>query len=174
MCGPGFAFRVVALTLVMMLVMGIVAPQSAYAQFGFGNFTALFNQINSVANSILTFINNPMRPILLGVQSAAQLLQGFLGQLRSLWEDVVWPVSEINRARGLAQQLIANFRGLLNGLYRVDVRSAQLPNPGALESVVRNRQTGDHAALVGENGAGKTTLARLILGHENLLNLDYS
>jgi hypothetical protein len=138
------------LTLVVALTMGVVAPQSAYAQLGIGNIASLFNQVNSVANSILTFINNTMRPVLQGVQSAAQLLQGFLGQLRSLWEDVVWPISEINRAKGLAQQLIATFRGLLSGLYRVDVRSAQLPNPAALESVTRNRQVGDQAALVSE------------------------
>jgi hypothetical protein len=68
--------------------------------------------------------------------------------LRNLWEQVVWPLSEINRARGLAQQLISTFRGPLNSLYAIGVNSAQLPNPMRLDSVMRNRQVNDHAALL--------------------------
>ncbi len=107
-----------------------------------------FNVVNQVANNILNFINNTMRPMLQGIQSASQALQGFLDQLRNLWEQVVWPISEINRARGLAQQLIGTFRGLLNSLYGVGVNSAQLPNPTRLEGVMRNRQVNDHGQLV--------------------------
>src|SRR6185312_4805378 len=40
------------------------------------------------------------------------------------------------------------FRGLLDGLYGIGVNSAQLPNPAALESIMRNKQFGDHGALV--------------------------
>ena len=61
MLGPGYAFRVVALTMIVTLTMGLVAPQSAYAQIGFGNLVSLFNQVNSVANNVLAFINNTMR-----------------------------------------------------------------------------------------------------------------
>jgi hypothetical protein len=63
---------------------------------------------------------------------------------------VVWPISEINRARNLAQNLIGTYRGLLNNLYSIGVNSAQLPNPGRLEGVMRNRQVGDHGQLVAE------------------------
>ena len=89
-----------------------------------------------------------MRPLLEGIQSASEALRGFLDQLRNLWEQVVWPISEINRARGLAQQLIATFRGLLNSLYSIGVNSAQLPNPTRLEGVMRNRQVNDQGQLV--------------------------
>jgi hypothetical protein len=89
-----------------------------------------------------------MRPLLEGIQSASQALRGFLDQLRNLWEQVVWPISEINRARTLAQQLIGTFRGLLNSLYSLRVNSAQLPNPTRLETVMRNRRVDDQAELV--------------------------
>jgi len=89
-----------------------------------------------------------MRPLLEGIQSAAQALRSFLDQLRNLWEQIVWPISEINRARALAQQLIGTFRGLLNTLYSVGVNSAQLPNPSRLEDLMRNRQVGDHGQLI--------------------------
>ena len=141
--------KALAIGLVGLLALAMVVPQPAMAQFGlFGGLTGLFNTVNQVANNVLSFINNTMRPLLEGIQSASQALRGFLDQLRNLWEQIVWPISEINRARGLAQQLIGTFRGLLNGLYSIGVNSAQLPNPARLEGVMRNRQVNDHAQLV--------------------------
>src|SRR5262245_21801460 len=127
---PGrlFGTKILAIGLAGLLVFAMVVPQPAQAQFNpLAGITAIFNAVNQVANNILNFINNTMRPLLEGIQSAAQALRGFLDQLRNLWEQVVWPISEINRARGLAQQLIGTFRGLLNNLYSIGVNSAQLP-----------------------------------------------
>lgn len=147
--GRPMAFRVVALLLVALLFCAMVAPQPAYAQLGgLGAITNIFNTVNQVANNILNFIQNTMRPLLQGIQSAAQALQNFLSQLRNLWEQIVWPIAEINRAKALAQQLIGTFRGLLNNLYSIGVHSAQLPSPSRLEAVMRNRQVGDHGQLV--------------------------
>lgn len=141
--------RALAVGLAGLLALGMIAPQPVHAQFGpLTGITAIFNAVNQVANSILNFINNTLRPLLEGIQSAAQALQGFLTQLRNLWEQVVWPISEINRVRALAQQLIGTFRGLLNSLYAVGVNSAQLPNSVRLEDVMRNRQVNDHPQLV--------------------------
>jgi hypothetical protein len=50
--------------------------------------------------------------------------------------------------------MIAQFRGLLAALMRVNVSSAQLPNPVLLESIIRNRSTGDFAQLT--NAFGQT------------------
>lgn len=147
--GRPMAFRVVALLLVALLFCAMVVPQPAYAQLGgLGAITNIFNTVNQVANNILNFIQNTMRPLLQGIQSAAQALQNFLSQLRNLWEQIVWPIAEINRAKALAQQLIGTFRGLLNNLYSIGVHSAQLPNPSRLEAVMRNRQVGDHGQLI--------------------------
>jgi len=139
--------KLLALTLALVLLCGMLAPQPVYAQ-GFGGLTAIVSAINGVAGSVLTFINSTMRPLLDGIRTAANQLQTFLGQLRSLWEQIVWPLGEIDRIRGLAQQLISQFRGRMNALYFLGVNSAQLPNPASLESIVRNRQVNDHAALV--------------------------
>lgn len=147
--GRPMAFRVVALLLVALLFCAMVAPQPAYAQLGgLGGITNIFNTVNQVANNILNFIQNTMKPILQGIQSAAQALQNFLSQLRNLWEQIVWPIAEINRAKALAQHLIGTFRGLMNNLYSIGVHSAQLPNPSRLEAVMRNRQVGDHGQLI--------------------------
>jgi hypothetical protein len=140
--------KALAIGLSGLLALAMVVPQPAVAQFGlFGGLTGLFNTVNQVANNVLSFINNTMRPLLEGIQSASQALRGFLDQLRNLWEQIVWPISEINRARALAQQLIGTFRGLLNNLYSIGVNSAQLPNPTQLESIMRNRQVNDQGQL---------------------------
>jgi hypothetical protein len=147
--GKPEATKVLVLGLALALVFPMVAPQPALAQINpFGGITGLFNTVNQVANNILSFVNNTMRPLLEGIQSSAQALRSFLYQLRSLWEQVVWPISEINRARATAQQLIGTFRGLLNALYSIGVNSAQLPSPSRLEDLMRNRQVGDHGQLV--------------------------
>ena len=141
--------KILAIGLAALLAFTMVIPQPALAQFNpIGGITGLFNTVNQMANNILNFINNTMRPLLEGIQTASQALRGFLDQLRNLWEQVVWPISEINRARGLAQQLIGTFRGLLNNLYSIGVNSAQLPNPARLEGVMRNRQVNDQGQLV--------------------------
>jgi hypothetical protein len=138
--------KMLVVGLTLLLTMCIVIPQPAYAQFG--GLPGAFTAITNIANQVLNFINNTMRPILEGVQSAAQTIQSFLAQLRNLWEQVVWPMAEINRARALATQLIGMFRGSLNTLYAIGVYGAQLPNPVALENVMRNRRVTDHGALV--------------------------
>jgi len=141
--------KIVALLLTGLLALAMLFPQPAIAQFDLlGSITAIFNGVNQVASSVLGFINDTMRPLLQGIQSATQALQSFLGQLRNLWEQVVWPISEINRAKALAQQLIATFRNLLSNLYSIGVNSAQLPNSTQLESVMRNHQVADQGQLV--------------------------
>ena len=172
---PG-ATKVMVCGLALTLALAMVAPQPALAQVSpFGGITGLFNTVNQVANNILSFINNTMRPLLEGIQSASQALRGFLDQLRNLWEQIVWPISEINRARALAQQLIATFRGLLNSLYSIGVNSAQLPNPSRLEDLMRNRQVGDHGQLVAayQQTFGTLPLPADVHGEErNLIDVD--
>lgn len=142
--------KLVAISLALILAIAVIAPRPVYAQLSLGGITGAFNLVNQVASNILSFINDTMRPLLTGIQTAAQALQGFLSQLRQLYEQVVWPLSEINRARSLAVRLIATFRDLLDDLYGIGVDSAQLSNGRRLEAVMRNRQVGDHAQLAFE------------------------
>jgi hypothetical protein len=147
--------RMLALALTALLVLGlVVVPQPAHAQFGnlLAGLTNAFNAANRAMSAMLNFFNTVMRPLLEGIQSAAQRLQSFLAELRDLWERVIWPVEAIQAARSLAQELIASFRALMNGLYSVRVDSAQLPNPAALEAVMRNRQVNDQNAVAGAYG----------------------
>src|SRR6202795_2191773 len=140
--------KALALVLVGILLMGMVAPQPAYAQGGLlSGITGILSALNGAAAALQTFINNVMRPILQSISAAASAVQNILGALRNFFEQVVWPVAEINRIRALVQQLIALFSGALNNLYGINVSSAQLPNPRQLETIMRNKNAGDLAGL---------------------------
>lgn len=146
------ASRAVAIGLTVVLLLGLLfVPQPAYGQFG--GLGAAFGFVNQAAGALQNFINDVMRPLLESIQTAAQAIQRLLGQIRQLWEEVVWPVDAINQAKSLALQLIGLFRGVLDGLYGVGVNSAQLPNPARLEGLMRNKQFGDHATLVAVYGS---------------------
>jgi hypothetical protein len=83
-----------------------------------------------------------MRPVLEAIRSA-EALRDLLDQLRTLWEEVVWPISEIGEP-SLAQQLIV-IPVLLNDLYAIGVGPA--PESGAWK-VLWNKQISDLAELI--------------------------
>jgi hypothetical protein len=45
----------------------------------------------------------------------------------------------------MVTQLIAQFRGLVTAIDNVNVRSATLPNPSSLETIMRNQSVADFA-----------------------------
>ena len=140
--------KALAVALVSVLMVVMVAPQPAYAQGGLlSGITGILNGLNGAAAALQNFINNVMRPILQAISTASSAVQNILSTLRNFFEQVVWPIAEINRIRGLVQQLIAQFSGALNTLYGINVSSAQLPNPRQLESIMRNKSAGDLAGL---------------------------
>lgn len=140
--------KTLVLVLVGILMIAMVAPQPAYAQGGLlSGITGILNGLNGATAALQNFINNVMRPILEAVRTASAAIQNILTTLRNFYEQIVWPIAEINRIRGLVQQLIAQFSGILNGLYNLNVSSAQLPNPRQLETIIRNRKPGDLATL---------------------------
>jgi hypothetical protein len=134
--------RVMAVTLVGTIAFTALAPP-AKAQLGIPAVVA-------AAAQIVRTINNVIGPLLSAIQGTIGAINGVLTQFRNLWEQVVYPLELINRARALVNSMIAHFRGLLTALMRVNVSSAQLPNPVLLESIIRN--TGDFAQLTSAFG----------------------
>jgi len=131
--------RAIALTLVGAMALTMVAPP-AKAQIGIGAVIA-------AATAVVNLINNTIGGLLNAVRSTIGSINGVLTQFDRLWEQVVYPLNLINQARALVSSLIAQYRGLLTALLRVNVASAQLPNPMALETIVRNRSTADFGLL---------------------------
>ena len=123
----------IALALVAVLLFLVVVPQPAHAQFG---------SVLGAVNAVIGIINNTIGPLLqtgIGILNGInQVTQAF----SDLWQKVVYPLALINRALSLAHQLMTTFTPLALSIHNINVLSATLPNPTALESVIRDRSTG--------------------------------
>ena len=131
--------RTIALTLVAVMALTMGAPP-ARAQLGIGAVTA-------AVTAVVNLINNTIGGLLNAVRNTIGSINGVLTQFDQLWEQVVYPLNLMNQARALVSSMIAQHRGLLTGLLRVNVSSAQLPNPVALETIIRNRSSADYGQL---------------------------
>ena len=122
--------RMVGVALIVTLVVTMIFPPTAYAQFGLlGGIQNIINIINGAIRSSLNAIGAVSRAI------------------ESLHQQIVWPVQLINQARNTIASLIAQFRGLLQSIFAAPVASATLPAPASLEVIIRNRQTNDFSNL---------------------------
>ena len=138
--------RVVAVTLVGAVALTMVAPPLR-AQLG-------IPAVMAAATAVVNLINNMIGGLLNAVRGTIGSINGVLTQFDNLWEQVVYPLKLINQARALVGLMIAQYRGLLTSLLQVNVSSAQLPNPVALEMIIRDRNTADFPQLT--NAFGQT------------------
>lgn len=131
--------RIIALAVLIALAGAIFAPP-VRAQLGVPGVVA-------AATGVINLINTVIGDVLKAIQGTLGSINSVVTQFRSLWQEVVYPLQLVNQARATVSSMIAEYRGLLTVLLRIDVTSAQLGNPAALESSMRNRGTGDFAAL---------------------------
>jgi hypothetical protein len=99
------------------------------------------------AAAVVHLIHNVIGGLLNAIQGTIGSINGVLTQFQALWQEVVYPAQLINQARLLVTSMIAQYRGLLTALLRVNVASAQLRAPVALESLIRNRGASDFARM---------------------------
>ena len=129
------------LTVVAVLLVFIVLPQPAHAQFGG------LSGIISAANGVISIITNTIGPLLqagIGILNGInQVTQAF----SDLWQKVVYPLALINQALALAHQLMSTLTPMAQSINNINVLSATLPNPTSLESVMRARSTGDFSTF---------------------------
>lgn len=122
--------RLLALALAGVLAVGLISPAPAAAQ---GSLVAAIQ-------SVLNVINGLIKTALNSVSSVRAAVGDF-------YRQVTWPVALINQAKAMVTQMIGQYRGLMQSIFRMDLRSATLPNPSALENAMRNHQTSDFASL---------------------------
>ena len=126
----------IAVFLAMALAFGLIGPPPAMAQIGAIAVTA-------AAAAVVSFITNTIGGLLGSSNGLLSDINGFFQALVNLWQRVVYPIALINQARMMVTQLVAQFRGLVRAIDNVNVRSATLPNPTALEGIMRNGSVGD-------------------------------
>jgi hypothetical protein len=127
--------RVLALTLAGVLVVALVSPPAAQAQ------GSIIGAIQSVVNVINGLIKTAMNSI----NSVRTAISNF-------YQQVTWPVALINQAKAMVTQMIGQYRSLMQSIFNINLNSATLPNPVALENVMRNHQTNDFGGLTSAYG----------------------
>jgi len=150
-CFIGRGRSTIAVVLVMLIAIGLVAPPPARAQIG-----AL--GVAAAAAAVVSLITNTIGSLLGTANGLLGSINSFFQALVNLWEKTVYPIALINQSRLLVTQLITQFRGLVTAIANVNVRSATLPNPSALEVIIRNGSVGDFAQF---NQAYRTTYQQL-------------
>jgi hypothetical protein len=126
----------IAIFLGMVLALGIVGPPPAHAQIG-----AL--AVIAAAAAVVSIINNTIGSLLGTSNGLLSDINSFFQALDNLWETIVYPIALINQAQMMVTQLINQFRGLVSAIDNINVRSATLPNPIALETMMRNGSVAD-------------------------------
>ena len=134
--GPGRS--TIAILLVALIGFGLVAPPQAKAQIG-----AL--GVAAAAAAVVALITNTIGALFGTANGLLGSINQFFQALVNLWENVVYPIALINQARLMVTQLITQFRGLVTAIGNINVSSATLPNPSALEAIMRNGSIGDFA-----------------------------
>ena len=128
--------QLVAIALAGVLAVALVNPQPAQAQ------ASLVTAIQSVLN----VINGKIQTALTDINKVRTTIDNY-------YQKVVWPLAQINQARSLVTQMIGQYRGLMQSIFSINLRSATLPNPIGLENIVRNHGTGDFASLTTSFGS---------------------
>lgn len=122
--------QVLVLSLTGVLVVALASVPIAQAQ---GSLVAA---IQSVLNLLNGVINTGLHAIS-SVRTA----------ISNSYQQATWPVALINQAKATVSHMIGQYRGLMQGIFRINLRSATLPNPIGLETAMRNHQTSDFATL---------------------------
>lgn len=126
----------IAIFLALALAFGLIAPPPARAQLGAIGVIA-------AAAAVVAYITNTIGSLLGSANGLLSDINSFLQALVNLWEKVVYPIALINQAQFLVTQLVSQFRGLVAAIGNINVRSATLPNPIALEGIMRNGSVAD-------------------------------
>ena len=150
-CLVGRGRSTIAVLLVMLIGFGLIAPQPAVAQIG-----AL--GVAAAAAAVVALITNTIGALFGTANGLLGSINKFLQALVNLWQNIVYPIALINQTRMLVTQLIAQFRGLITAIDNINVRSATLPNPSALEALMRNRSIADFGQF---NQTYRTTYQQL-------------
>jgi hypothetical protein len=135
-CFTGRGRVTIAVVLAALLFVTLIVPEPAQAQLGIGAVLA-------AAQAVVDYINNTIGSLLnTGI--------GLLGDINKvvqafsdLWQKIVYPVALIASAKAMVTQIISEFTGVAMSINNINVLSATLPSPTALEAIIRTASIAD-------------------------------
>ena len=105
------------------LCLALFAPVPAHAGLG-DLFAAIDSTISDLIGGTLTLITT--------VQT----------NIRSLYEDVLWPIGAINSTRIWSRSLVGQYRGWMALVYHLPIQTAQTVSPQKLENTILSGKVG--------------------------------
>lgn len=120
---PAMKWNVIFIAALLFVL--IAAPFNARGQFGLDPCCAI---ISAGLNTISSLLTNVVAKPLSQIQQIQQ-------QAANFQQQVIYPTTAINNARGLASQLQGQMRQI-NQLYRLPINSATLPAPQQFEQAL--------------------------------------
>src|SRR5260370_8956398 len=122
--------QVLALSLAGVLAVALVSPPPTQAQ---GSLVVAIQSVLNVINGL--------------IKTALNSIHSVRTAISNLYKQATWPVALINQAKDMVTQMIGQYRGLIQNIFSINLKSATLPNPSALENAMRNHITNDFASL---------------------------
>lgn len=122
--------QVLALTLAGVLAVALVGPPPAGAQ---GSLVAAIQSVLNVINGLIKTTLNSINSV--------------RSQISNFYQQTTWPVALINQAKAMVTEMIGRYRSPMRAIFNINLNSATLPNPAALESVMRNHEINDFTKL---------------------------
>jgi hypothetical protein len=122
--------QVLALTLACVLAVALIGPPPARAQ---GSLVTAIQSVLNVINGL--------------IHTALNSINAVRTQVSNLYQQATWPVALINQAKAMVTQMVGQYRSLMQSIFYLNLNSATLPNPAALETVMRNHQITDFSTL---------------------------
>lgn len=120
--------------LAMVLIVSLVMVHPAKAQF----FDPLTGIIIGALNAINQAITNVIGGALRIMNQTLGAIQGLVGAIQNLFQNVVYPQAAINRALALVGQMMG-ISNQMSAIAHVGVNSATLPHPQQLETTLLSR-----------------------------------
>ena len=125
--------RVLALTLAgVMVVTLVVIPPQAKAQAPAGIIQAI--------QAVLKVLNTFILPVVKSIHGTRSANSTF-------FQTTVWPVQSINQANAQVFQMIGQYANLMSRILGINLRSATLPAPQSMETLLRDHQVNNFGGL---------------------------
>jgi len=115
----------------MVLTLVVIPPQAkAQAQGG----------IIQAIQAVLKVLNSLILPVVNSIHGTRSANSAF-------YQTTVWPVPSINQSTSLVLQMIGQYHNLMSGILNVNLRSATLPAPQSMETLIRDHQVNNFGGL---------------------------
>ena len=146
----------------LLVILALLVPQPANAQLGFltgliGIISSGLSAVSGILSTVNSTLQNVIGPLLRSISGAMAAIQSVTQGILDFQQNIVYPLSAINSARGLVGQ-VQGIYNAIRGIWSTVVRSATLANPQGLENVILSKDAGQIGTVAARFSAVYTPL----------------